>query len=205
MIGSSAHKVILGSLLLSVAACSRGTTDTAQATLEGTVHVCSSCHGIDGRSVNPTFPNLAGQQKEYLETQLKSFRDHTRADPHAHTYMWGMAARLSDETIDGLATYFSSQHPAAGTSQDPAETSAGLKIFTEGIPAHDVPACQACHGEQAEGAGAIPRLAGQHRNYLRGQLEVFASNERANEIMHENSKNLTADEIEAVSAYLASR
>ncbi len=69
--------------------------------MAGTVHVCSSCHGPKGRSISSTFPRLAGQQKDYIEAQLKAFRDHTRADPHAKTYMWGMAARLSDPTIDG--------------------------------------------------------------------------------------------------------
>src|SRR6516164_4411449 len=64
--------------------------------VQGTVHVCSSCHGLNGNSISPTFPRLAGQRAEYLETQLKAFRDKTRADPHAHTYMWGMAAHLSD-------------------------------------------------------------------------------------------------------------
>ena len=62
-----------------------------------------------------------------------------------------------------------------------------------------------CHGDKGQGAGPIPRLAGQHRSYLEGQLEAFASNQRANEIMHETSKNLTAQEIKEVAAYLASQ
>lgn len=171
----------------------------------GTAHMCSSCHGLEGRSISPTFPRLAGQQQEYIETQLKAFRDHSRADPHAHTYMWGMAAHLSDATIAGLAAYYGSRKPVPGTPADPAEVAAGKKIFDEGIPATDVPACAACHGEQAQGAGAIPRLAGQHRSYLEQQLAAFASNARANEIMHDNSKNLTPQQISAVAAYLSSQ
>ena len=126
--------------------------------------------------------------------QLKAFRDKSRADPHAHTYMWGMAAKLSDETIDGLAASYAAMPPAAGTPGDPAEMAAGEKIYPRGHPAAtEVPACIACHGEKAEGAGVIPRLAGQHRGYLERQLSAFASNARANEIMHENSKNLTPE------------
>jgi cytochrome c553 len=45
--------------------------------------VCATCHGPAGQSVAPTFPRLAGQTAEYLETQIKAFRDRTRADPHA--------------------------------------------------------------------------------------------------------------------------
>jgi cytochrome c553 len=167
--------------------------------------VCIACHGAGGKSLSPTFPRLAGQTAEYLEVQIKAFRDHSRADPHAQAYMWGMAAQLSDDAITAVAAYYASQTPVAGSPADPAEVAAGKRIFLEGIEAQQVPACHACHGEKAEGAGAVPRLAGQHRRYLERQLEAFASTIRANEIMHDNSKNLTAAEISAVSAYLSSQ
>ena len=133
-------------------------------TVDGTVHVCSSCHGFEGRSENPRFPILAAQQHDYLVAQLKAFRDKTRADPHAHTYMWGMAAKLYDATIDGVATFYSSQAPAPGREKDPALVAGGAAIFKSGIAARDVPACGACHGDTALGNSTIPRLAGQHQN-----------------------------------------
>lgn len=179
-------------------------THAAAAGVADTEHVCSSCHGPAGRSVNPTFPNLAGQQKDYIVAQLTAFRDHTRADPHAHTYMWGMAAHLSDATIAGLAAFYSAQTPAPGSSAD-ADAAAGRTIFAAGIPAQSVPPCMSCHGDKAQGAGSIPRLAGQHRSYLEGQLDAFASNARANAIMHATSQNLTAQQIKQVAAYLASQ
>jgi cytochrome c553 len=197
-------------LALLAGGCSSTETGAAgpppSASVAGTEHVCSSCHGMGGKStLSSTFPRLAGQQDEYLVTQLKAFRDKSRADPHAHTYMWGMAARLTDPTIDGLAAYYSAQPPIHGAPSDSAEMAAGKKIFDEGIPASNVPACAACHGEQAQGAGAIPRLAGQHRSYLERQLDAFSSNARANEIMHENSKNLTAQQISQVTAFLSAQ
>jgi len=193
--------------LLAMAGCASNDKEATgpSASVAGTEHVCSSCHGMGGRSISSTFPRLAGQQQEYLVNQLKAFRDHSRADPHAHTYMWGMAARLSDSTIDGLAAYYAAQAPVHGTPGGPAEMAAGKKIVDEGIPANNVPACAACHGEQAQGAGAIPRLGGQHRSYLERQLEAFSSNARANEIMHENSKNLTAAQISDVTAFLSAQ
>ena len=95
----------LGLVALTVAACggARPESSSGDPTVAGTVHVCSSCHGPDGRSISPTFPRLAAQQKDYLVAQLQAFRDKTRADPHAQTYTWGMAARLSDENIDAIA------------------------------------------------------------------------------------------------------
>lgn len=62
-----------------------------------------------------------------------------------------------------------------------------------------------CHGEKAEGNGSIPRLAGQHPAYLARQLEAFASNARANAIMHANSKNLRPEQISEVTAFLATQ
>ena len=166
---------------------------------------CSTCHGARGVSVSPMFPNLAGQQPGYLEAQLKAFRDRSRADPHAQAFMWGMAAQLTDSVISDIAAFFASQPPAPGTAAEAAEIAAGRKIFEEGIATQHVPACQSCHGLKAVGAGPFPRLAGQHRSYLERQLEAFAANLRANEIMHENSKNLTALQISQVAAFLSSQ
>jgi cytochrome c553 len=115
-----------------------------------------------------------------------------------------MAAQLTDDTIKHIADYFASQPPASGTRADPAEIAAGRKIYEEGLPAQNVPACQSCHGNKAQGNGPFPRLAGQHRGYLEKQLEAFAANLRANPIMHENSKNLTALQISQVAGFLSS-
>jgi cytochrome c553 len=191
-------------LLLAVAACNGGGPQSGESVVDGTVHVCSSCHGLEGRSISPTFPNLAGQQHDYIVAQLQAFRDHTRADPHAHTYMWGMAAKLSDATIDGVATHYSSQTPAPGTPGDPALVAAGKKIFEEGIPDRDVPVCANCHGEKAQGDALFPRLAGQHPSYIQSQLLNFQTLARNNELMHQNSLNLTPEEIGEVAAYVGS-
>ena len=64
--------------------------------------VCASCHGAAGVSNNPLWPNLAGQQAQYLAKQLRSFRDGDRSDP----LMSPMAKPLSDEDIAKLAAYY---------------------------------------------------------------------------------------------------
>uniref|UniRef100_UPI001930DEDC c-type cytochrome n=1 Tax=Herminiimonas sp. CN TaxID=1349818 RepID=UPI001930DEDC len=78
------------------------------------LQVCSNCHGVQGISESPNFPNLAAQTPLYIEAQLKSFKNHGRSDPAGFEYMWGISARLSDEQISGLAAYFSAQSPAPG-------------------------------------------------------------------------------------------
>ncbi len=168
-------------------------------------HVCSSCHGMNGRSVSPIFPNLAGQQKDYLVAQLTAFHDKTRADKGAKAFMYGMAARLDGATIDALADYYASQSPAAAVPADGAEAAIGEQIFKAGIDSRSVPACAACHGDQAEGAAAVPRLASQHPDYLVKELRAFQSGTRANDTMYEVAANLTPAEIDGLAAYLAAQ
>ena len=79
----------------------------------------------------------------------------------------------------------------------------GQKIFESGAPADGVPPCQACHGAHGEGIAAVPRIAGQHADYLKKQLEAFRSTLRENAVMHANTTNMTDREIEAVVSYLA--
>ena len=65
---------------------------------------CSGCHGANGISISPAWPNLAGQKEAYLAKQLKDFRSGSRNDPT----MSAMAKPLSDDDIANLAAYFSS-------------------------------------------------------------------------------------------------
>lgn len=68
---------------------------------------CAGCHGPDGKSVNPLWPHLAGQQEQYLVKQLKDFRDGNRQDP----VMAPMAQALSDQDIENLAAYYAGLEP----------------------------------------------------------------------------------------------
>jgi len=67
--------------------------------------MCASCHGVNGISMSPLWPNLAGQKEQYLIKQIKAFRDGTRKDP----MMAPMVAALSDTDIENLAAYYASQ------------------------------------------------------------------------------------------------
>jgi len=79
----------------------------------------------------------------------------------------------------------------------------GKKIYEGGAPSDGVPPCQACHGAHGEGSGIVPRIAGQHADYLKKQLEAFRSTLRESDVMHANTANMTDSEIEAVVSYLA--
>jgi len=62
---------------------------------------CAACHGSNGISVAPIYPNLAGQKEQYLTTVLKEYRDGGRNNP----IMAPMAQGLSDVDIAHLAAY----------------------------------------------------------------------------------------------------
>ncbi|MCM2278125.1 MAG: cytochrome c [Oligoflexia bacterium] len=64
--------------------------------------VCAACHGPQGISMNPLWPNLAGQKKDYILKQLKSFQDGSRKDP----LMSPVAKNLSASDVQNLAAYF---------------------------------------------------------------------------------------------------
>jgi cytochrome c553 len=184
-----------------------GTADAAEKAnpaLQAIVQSCAECHGANGRSIAPTFPNLAAQTAPYLEAQLKAFKDQSRGDPDAQAYMWGMAAPLSDAMISELAAYYAKQTPAPGQASDPALIARGKRVFEEGIPAAQVPPCATCHGTHGEGMAAFPRLAGQHAPYLLKQLIVIQSALRNAPVMHGVVKQLTRDQMLAVAAYLQS-
>jgi cytochrome c553 len=169
---------------------------------------CASCHGPRGESISPAFPRLAGQTAAYLEGQLKAFRDRTRADPMAQAYMWGMTSQLDDGTIKKLSAYYSAQKPVPGKTANAKLVQQGKAVYEAGIPAAKVQACITCHGKNAEGNSAFPRLAGQHAEYLVKQLVLFKSSLREGSnasIMHNISTGISFEQMEAVSAYLTSR
>ncbi|HEY4211160.1 MAG TPA: cytochrome c [Steroidobacteraceae bacterium] len=68
---------------------------------------CGACHGPSGISTNDAWPSIAGQKQAYMVTQLKAFRDGTRADP----VMSPLAKPLSDRDIQDLAAFFSRLNP----------------------------------------------------------------------------------------------
>ncbi len=179
-------------------------TDAQKAALQQTIYTCGTCHGTDGRSISPTFPNLAAQSAQYIELQLHAFKDQTRADPDAQAYMWGMASQLNDALISGLANYFAKQPAAPGVSGDASLVAQGKRIFEEGVPSREIAPCVSCHGAHAEGTGPFPRLAGQHAPYLLKQLLVIQNVLRTAPVMHGVIKNLNKDQIQAVATYLQS-
>lgn len=67
--------------------------------------VCASCHGVDGNSVSPQFPRIAGQYPDYIVQTLSDYKSGERKNP----IMAGFVANLSRRDMEDLAAYFSRQ------------------------------------------------------------------------------------------------
>jgi cytochrome c553 len=64
---------------------------------------CQACHGQNGMSVSPDFPNLAGQNEDYLAHALKHYKNGKRKNP----IMQAQVANLSEKDMLDLAAHFS--------------------------------------------------------------------------------------------------
>ena len=197
-------KMLLACISLLLVVPASGAADMEIARLA--VQVCANCHGPHGDSISSAFPRLSGQNAAYIEAQLKAFKNQTRGDPYAQAYMWGMASQLDEDTMKRLAAYYAAEKSSPGRPGDPARMVLGKRIFEGGIPDSGIPPCASCHGENAQGKEEIPRLAGQHPDYLVKQLAAFKSLQRGNApVMHVVTDKMTLDQMRAIAEYAASK
>ncbi len=98
------NKIVIGAALVVLTGAMSSAIAGDAAAGKAKSQLCAACHGPNGISVAPVYPNLAGQKEQYIVKQLKAFKAGTRKDP----LMSPMAAPLSDADVDNLAAYFSS-------------------------------------------------------------------------------------------------
>ena len=182
--------------------------DRSKGALQAKIEYCKTCHGLSGQGYRGFFPipRLAGQQTEYIENQLAAFIERRRENK----YMYDVAHVLSPATRTALANHFRSLNakPLGGAPRK--LVAAGKIIYEEGVPETNVPACMACHGAEAKGQEAIPRLAGQLHDYFFNKLANW-NKERGQDpkhpdisaIMLPTSHNLTKSQIAEVAAYVS--
>ena len=164
--------------------------------------MCIVCHGADGNSSNPSWPNLAGQHAEYIMKQLQDYRDGRRKNDQ----MAPLAMALSDQDIADIAAYYAAQKPLTGQTL-PENLEVGAHIYRAGDVTKGLVACMACHGPTGIGnpAANYPRINAQHAAYTVLQLKAFKAEERANDrngIMRDIAGRMSNDTIEAVADYL---
>ena len=167
----------------------------ASGDVAGKAQVCAACHGPKGNSTDPQYPVLAGQNARYIYLQLKDFQEGRRHDPQ----MDPMAAPLSRDDMLALADYFSKQKQVPPSFKaDPAKVAAGRKKSDEVL-------CPMCHLGEFAGQNEIPRVAGQHYQYVKKQLSDFKARRRTNDAgnMTAVAGTLSDDDIENLAQYIA--
>jgi len=179
------------------------TASVSQHDLQAKLEYCKTCHGLSAegfRGAGATMPRLAGQQKEYLESQLMAFISGKRKNK----YMSNVARVLRQEMCTALAKHFEDLNPkpigATGASNEMVD--AGKKIYEDGIPESNIQPCSLCHGANAEG-GAGPRLAGQLDEYTFKTLTHWSDERDASAIMAPIARSLNEMQISAVAAYVS--
>lgn len=182
--------------------------DISSADLKAKLDYCKTCHGLSGQGFRGSYPmpRLAGQQAEYIENQLQAFIDRRRTNP----VMFNVAHVLSPQMVKALADDFRNLNPKplGGAPRD--NIAEGKNIYQNGIPKSDIPACASCHGDDAKGRDAFPRLAGQLHDYIYRKLTNWEkergqdkSNPDTSAIMQPIAHNLTSEQIKAVADYLS--
>ncbi|HEX7649353.1 MAG TPA: cytochrome c4 [Noviherbaspirillum sp.] len=198
----------LAAFLLSTLAVAHA-ADTAS--IEKRVAPCMTCHGKQGRAASDGYyPRIAGKPAGYLYNQLLNFRDGRRTQYAQMTYM---VQYLSDDYLREMAEYFSSLHvpypPPVPVEATKDMLDKGHALVTKGDPSRKIPACIACHGEALTGlVPSIPGLLGLPRDYINAQFGGWREGTRhsaAPDCMGHIAQTLRADEISAVSAWLASQ
>jgi cytochrome c553 len=176
----------------------------------GKAEYCTDCHGPSGQGYHGylTMPRLAGQTPEYIENQLRNFADRSRE----RNLFINMARvhGLSPDLRAALAAHFREldPRPIGGGPRNLLGT--GKRIYDEGIPEANIPACAACHGPDAKGQEAIPRLAGQLYAYTVKELTNWSrdrgqgpAKDDTSAVMTPIAHALSPAQVNAIAAYLS--
>ena len=206
----------LPTVILAVVFCAgvaAGDADVAAGSrghMQAKIGYCEDCHGPSGQGYVGflTMPRLAGQTTAYLESQLLAFAE-GRRDRGLFLNMAKIHG-LSPATRMALAEHFRDAHPRPFGGTPRRFAAAGRRIYEDGVPEANIPACTACHGPEAQGQGGNPRLAGQLYPYLMSRLSRFPSEYRRaaadvdpTATMARIAHNLTRSQMAAVAAYVS--
>lgn len=182
---------------------------------QGKAGMCMGCHGMDGNSMVPMFPSLAGQNERYIAKQLRDVKSGARVINE----MTGLVNALQDQDFEDLGAFYFTQVPKKGQGADASLAELGGALYMGGNAETGVAACAACHSPTGQGnvAAGFPSLKGQHAPYVAAQLKKFRDgarhsgpataavriNDGESRMMRDIAFKLKDFEIDALSAYIA--
>lgn len=183
---------------------------------QGKAGMCMGCHGIDGNSMVPMFPSLAGQNERYIAKQLRDVKSGERVINE----MTGLVSALQDQDFEDLGAFYFTQVAKQGQGADASQAELGKALYQNGNADTGVAACAACHSPTGAGnsAAGFPSLKGQHAVYVTAQLKKFRDgarhsgaataavriNDGDTRMMRDIAFKLKDFEINALAAYITS-
>jgi cytochrome c553 len=177
-----------------------GAQVVAEGTAKGAI-ACARCHGYDGASDGSgAFPALAGQSALYLAHQLQHYASGNRQN----AIMQSIAKGLSEEEINDVSRYYANSKPPSilRNSASPDLVARGKQLALVGDASARVQNCVSCHGPNGEGLPpTIPFLAGQYRQYIQVQIQMFRKGYRSSASMQDVAHALPDPDVEAIAAY----
>ncbi len=115
-----------------------------------------------------------------------------------------VAVKVLPDSLCELGAFISTLPPEAANNGNPDLVAQGEDIFMHGIPAENVPACQFCHGPEAQGIGKFPRIGGLSYDYMKRRLQHWQEGyDESSPNMPRVAASLSPDAIEAVTSYLS--
>ena len=165
--------------------------------------VCGSCHGEAGEAADPSFPNLAQLSAAAIFKQLQDYKAGSRQAGQAEV-MVPFAQALEDGSSADVSAFYASREDLVRVPAGDAVVPEIERLARLGDPNRSLPACDSCHGANHSGPADTPVLLGQSASYLELQLQLFASDERKNDLyarMREISRKLTPAEMHGLAVY----
>jgi cytochrome c553 len=180
-------------------------------TVESKIRYCKDCHGQQGQGFQGAYPvpRLAGQTFAYLQAKAEVIMEHRRDNATADAFVAPALASMNPQKRGEVFDHFAKLNPPPAGPGPQDLVPAGRRIYEEGVPQDNIPACASCHGPEAKGSGMVPRLAGQIYPYAVKVLSLWTiiNNERAREggsaVKAPVEHRLSQSQINAVAAYIS--
>ena len=158
---------------------------------------CSPCHGLDGRGVKDNIPNIAGQIETYLLKAAQTYNHGKRAGSSGGAM--DIAKELTPDQLHNVLGYYASLPLLLG---NPGNMSGSYSYYDRGAELSKP--CAGCHGADGNPTEAgLPRLAGQHPQYIVKATKAYRDGTRIMPTMHEKLAGLSQADLENIAIYFA--
>jgi cytochrome c553 len=166
---------------------------------------CGGCHSLDGISIDPTLPHLAGQHVIYLYDELNAYKERTRDDESMNKAVHF----LSDDAMLKVSAYYASlmppipaARPITSDGSQPSPDPDANDPVSAGKAA--AAACAGCHGDSGNSQiPGMPNLTAQSSEYFGVAMRAYKSGGRPGGMMSALVSSIDEESIQNLALYYA--